>query len=259
MSQGIRVVAGTTAASPDEARPVGTVGNGVSDSVSDGASDGVSDDGGRAGAGDRRTEAGLETRTATGPAGRRGAGFVAACALAVAGTAGSVAFGVAWATQRAHQAAATRAETKARTFLIDLTNFDSKTVDADFSAITSMATGTFAGQANKFFDSSIRQELQQALASSRGQVRDLYVQSVTGDQATVYAVVTQLYTNDKITSPQSDVLRMVVDLRQTGGTWKVADVTVLEGPSLSSGGSGSAGAGGAPSAAPTGSGSTGGG
>lgn len=246
MSQGIRVVGAPP--DPDEVPVVGSAVDDRADSVGPAATAESASPARRRRLGRRRRR-----REGRAPAGRRGAGFVAACALVVAGWAGSVVFGVAWATQRAHQAAATQAEAKSRSFLVDLTNFDSKTVDADFSAITSMATGTFAGQANKFFNSSIRQELQRALASSRGQVRDLYVQRVTGDQATVYAVVTQLYTNDKITSPQSDVLRMVVDLRRTGGTWKVADVTVLEGPSLSSS-AGSAGASSASSAAthPTG-------
>ncbi|HEX3946352.1 MAG TPA: hypothetical protein VHW47_01550, partial [Acidimicrobiales bacterium] len=91
-----------------------------------------------------------------------------------------------------------------------------------------------AGQADKFFNSSIRQELENALASSRGQIRSLYVQSYGGGQASVYAVVDQLYVNNKISSPQSDVLRIVVDLTQAGGAWKISDVTVLTGPSLGS-------------------------
>ena len=47
-------------------------------------------------------------------------------------------------------------------------------------AVSSMATGPFAAQAQKFFNSSIRQDLQKALASSRGQIRALDVQSDAG-------------------------------------------------------------------------------
>jgi len=156
--------------------------------------------------------------------------------LAVLGVAGTAGFGLAWAGLHERQAGEAQASASARSFLVDLTNFDAKTVDADFGAITSMATGNFATQAQKFFNSAIRQDLEKALASSRGQVRSLYVQSYGGGQATVYAVVDQLYVNDKITSPQTDVLRMVVSLRQVDGNWKVADVTVLQGPSLTAGG-----------------------
>lgn len=152
--------------------------------------------------------------------------------LAVLGIGGTVGFGLAWSGLHARAAGEAQARTAARAFLVDLTNFDAKTVDADFHAITSMATGPFAAQAQRFFNSAIRQELQKALASSRGQIRDLFVQSYGNGQAAVYGVVDQLYVNDKISSPQTDVLRLVVDLAQHGGAWKVADVTVLQGPSL---------------------------
>lgn len=154
--------------------------------------------------------------------------------LAILGLAGTIWFGVAWAGLQARQTGESQARASARSFLVDLTNFNAKTVDADFGAITSMSTGTFATQAKKFFNSSIRQDLEKALASSRGQVRSLYVQSYGGGQATVYAVLDQLYVNNKITSPQTDVLRVVVTMHQVGGRWKVADVTVLQGPSLGS-------------------------
>ena len=129
---------------------------------------------------------------------------------------------------------AAQARQAASTFLTDLTNFDAKSVDADFARLTAMSTGPFAKQANQFFNSSIRQQLENALASSRGQVRSLYVQSVGGGQATVYAVIDQLYVNRTLSAPQSDVLRVVVQLTDASGSWKVSDVTVLEGPSLAS-------------------------
>lgn len=172
---------------------------------------------------------------------RRRGGTVVLAVLAVLGIAGTVGFGLAWAGLHSRQSGETQARDAARSFVVDLTNFDAKTVDADFRAITSMATGPFASQAQKFFNSAIRQDLQRALASSRGQVRSMYVQTYGTGQATVYAVVDQLYVNDKITTPQTDVLRLVVTMTQVAGRWRVADVTVLQGPALSSGSSGSAG------------------
>ncbi|HVX23232.1 MAG TPA: hypothetical protein VHB02_17965 [Acidimicrobiales bacterium] len=177
--------------------------------------------------------------------------------MAVLGVAGTVGFGVAWAGQRGQAGGEAQAKASARTFLVALTNFDAKTVDADFSAITHMATGSFAGQADKFFNSSIRQQLEDALASSRGQIRDLYVQTYDGARASVYAVVDQLYANNKLSSPQSDVLRIVVDLAQVGGAWKVANVTVLTGPSLGSGSGAAASTGTTGSTASTGTGTSG--
>ncbi len=159
--------------------------------------------------------------------------LVAVTVVALLGVAGTIGFGLAWSAQSSRNQAATQVRQTSSRFLTDLTNFDAKTVDADFSAITSMATGTFAGQARTFFNSAIRQELEDALASSRGQIRSLYVETVTGNRASTYAVVDQLYANNKITAPQSDVLRVVVDLTDTASGWKVSDVTVLQGPTSS--------------------------
>ncbi len=176
----------------------------------------------------------------TAPRGRRRGLTILLALLAVLGIAGTVGFGLAWAGLHAQTSGEAQARTAARSFLVDLTNFDAKSVDADFQAITSMSTGQFASQAQRFFNSSIRQELQRALASSRGQVRALYVQSYGTGQATVYGVVDQLYANDKVSTPQTDVLRIVLTMAEVSGRWKVADVTVLQGPSLSPGTSSSA-------------------
>ncbi len=122
-------------------------------------------------------------------------------------------------------------------------HFNAKTVDSDFNSINAMATGSFASQSNQFFNSSIRQALEKAAAESRGQIRNIYVQSESASSASVYAVVDQEYANNKITTPGSDVVRILVYLSKVGSTWKISNVTVLEGASPASAGtpSGSAG------------------
>jgi hypothetical protein len=67
--------------------------------------------------------------------------------------------------------------------------------------------------------------------------------AVVAGTASVYAVVDQTYVNNKITSPQADVVRLVADLKQVGGVWKISDVTVLEGATPASTGSASGSAG----------------
>lgn len=130
-------------------------------------------------------------------------------------------------------------------FLTEVFNFNAKTVDSDFNAVTRMATGAFSTQSQQFFNTSIRKALEQALAESRGQIRHLEVQSENqGDgRASVYAVIDQTYVNNKTTSPQADVVRLIADLQQVGGVWKISNVTVLEGatPASASSASGSAG------------------
>jgi hypothetical protein len=163
--------------------------------------------------------------------------------LAVLGLLGTLVFGLLWAGKGSSAGTDPAMTGAARAFMTDLTNFNAKSIDADFNAITSMATGTFSGQASDFFNSSIRTQLQDALAESRGQIRDLYVQSASARQGSVYVVDDQVYANNKITTPQSDVLRVVVDLAKVGTVWKISDVTVLEGATPASTGSASGSAG----------------
>jgi hypothetical protein len=132
-----------------------------------------------------------------------------------------------------------------RTFLTNFFNFDAKTVDANFNTVEGMATGKFSSQAQQFFNSNIRKALQQALAESRGQIRYLEVQKDDpgAGTASIYAVIDQTYVNNKINTPQSDVVRLTADLKQVNGTWKIANVTVLEGATPQSAGSASGSAG----------------
>ena len=159
--------------------------------------------------------------------------------LAIVGLLGTLVFGILYATKSSGSGQNPAVTSAAQTFLDDFFNFNAKSVDTDFNAITDMATGQFSTQAKQFFNSSIRTELEQALAESRGQIRALYVQSETPTTATVYAVIDQTYVNNKITTPQADVVRLVVNLENVGGTWKISDVTVLEGASPASAGTAS--------------------
>jgi hypothetical protein len=163
-------------------------------------------------------------------------------ALSAAGIVGTLVFGLLWAGSSAGQPNAAVLNAS-RTFLSDLTNFNAKSVDSDFSSVTAMATGSFATQAKRFFNSEIRTDLEKALAESRGQIRGVYIQSNNGSQASVYGVVDQVYVNNKITTPQADVLRILVDLQLVGSTWKISNVTVLEGATPASAGSPSGSAG----------------
>jgi predicted lipid-binding transport protein (Tim44 family) len=169
--------------------------------------------------------------------------FLVMSVLAAAGLVGTLVFGLLWAGSSGSGTQDAAVISTATTFLGDLTNFNAKTIDPDFAAITSMATGTFSGQANRFFNSTIRVDLEKALAESRGQVRSIYVQNDNGNQASVYAVVDQVYANNKIATPQTDVLRVVVNLQIVSGSWKISDVTVLEGATPATAGSASGSAG----------------
>jgi hypothetical protein len=167
--------------------------------------------------------------------------------LAAIGVIGTLVFGVLYTTKSNSSGPVQdpAVVSASRAFLTDFFNFNAKTVDADFNAVDGMATGAFATQAQQFFNASIRKALEQALAESRGQIRYVAVQSENqgAGTASVYAVVDQTYVNNKITSPQADVVRLVADLKQVNGVWKISDVTVLEGATPASAGSASGSAG----------------
>lgn len=158
--------------------------------------------------------------------------------FALVGWAGAIGFGLAWAGQSS-QASADAAVRKVSTdFVMALTNFTPSTIDSDFSRIIGYSTGTFATQAHQFFDTQIRKQLQTALASSRGQVRHLFVQSLSGNQASVYVVVDQTYVNSKTPTPQADTLRLIIGLTDLSSGWHISSVGVLGTPSGAGSGSG---------------------
>ncbi len=162
--------------------------------------------------------------------------------VAALGIVGTLVFGILWTTKSGAGPVQDPAVVSAsRAFLTDFFNFNAKTVDADFNAVGGMATGAFANQAQQFFNASIRKALEQALAESRGQIRYLAVQAENEGAGTssVYAVVDQTYVNNKISTPQADVVRLIADLKQVNDVWKISGVTVLEGATPGSTGSAS--------------------
>ncbi len=166
--------------------------------------------------------------------------FRAVSLLAVLGLLGTLVFGILYATKSSGGVVQDPAVLSAsRTFLDDFFNFNAKSVDSDFTAITNMATGSFSTQAKEFFNSNIRSALEKALAESRGQVRYLEVQSENpgAGTASIYAVIDQTYVNNKINTPQADVVRLTAGLQRVNGVWKISDVTVLEGATPGSVGS----------------------
>jgi hypothetical protein len=156
--------------------------------------------------------------------------FLVCAVLIVAGFSGTGYFGSQWLAQRSSAAETAQVRTTSAEFVTALTNFDPGTVDADFARIQHLATGSFATQARQFFGSSIRQQLQAAGAASRGQVLDLFIEALSGSQATVFAVVDQTYLNSKMTSPTADTLRLELVLSDGSSGWLVSTVTVVQSP-----------------------------
>ena len=146
------------------------------------------------------------------------------------GILGTLIFATLWMLEVRSDRQADRAEDTARDFVIALTNFDGDTINEDFDRIESYATDEFVEDLDRFFDAETRQALATVQASSRGQIRHLYMQSFDDGRARFFAVVDQTIANSKLPAPQSDELRLEFGLRETGGNWRVYDLRVLQAP-----------------------------
>lgn len=157
--------------------------------------------------------------------------------LAVLGVIGTIGFALAWraadgqaATEDGLAPAVVEMRTTGREFAIALTNFDASTIDADFDRILDFATGDFAEEADRFYDEEIRTQLRDAQATSRSEIRDIYVQSFDGDTGVVFFVADQTVANNLSPQPITDTLRVELGMLRVEGEWKVRTVEVLDAP-----------------------------
>lgn len=157
--------------------------------------------------------------------------------LAVLGVLGTIGFGLAWRTADSRAVtedglapAVVDMRTAGREFAIALTNFDASTIDADFDRIVDFATGDFAEEADRFYDEEIRAQLRDAQATSRSEIRDIYVQSFSGDTGSVFFTADQTVANNLSPQPITDTLRVELGMIRVEGEWKVRTVEVLDAP-----------------------------
>jgi Mce-associated membrane protein len=155
--------------------------------------------------------------------------------VAVLGLAGTILFASLWSGLRHQRDTEHSVARVARQFTLVLTNFDAKTVDADFDRIIGYATGDFLDQARATFGADLRKALIERQASSRGQIRFLFTEDVKGDTADVFVVVDQTIANNVLKSPQDDEVRMDIALKKVSGEWRVSELTVLQAPPVPTG------------------------
>ncbi|MCU1354019.1 MAG: hypothetical protein JWM05_3228 [Acidimicrobiales bacterium] len=157
-------------------------------------------------------------------------------AIAVLGLAGTLGFGLAWRQARGDRGSAATAgptgpaadmQVAARDFAMALTTFDGATIDRDVARLDKYGTGKFGDELSQFFSTKIRTQLKEAQASSRGDIRSLYVESFDGDRGRAFAVVDQTIANNRFPQPQADTLRLDLGLKLVDGAWKVFDVQTV--------------------------------
>ena len=76
------------------------------------------------------------------------------------------------------------------------------------------------------------EQLAENQASERGEVVDLFVQSIDDDDAHVFAVVQVRAVNRILQTPRSDTVRVDMSMTRVDGEWRVYDFLTLDGLSV---------------------------
>lgn len=139
-------------------------------------------------------------------------------------------FAVLWSGERSDDRRREEVEAAARGFLLALTNFAPDTIDQDVQEIRSFAVGQFADEVGETFSPEQVAAIRENEATSVGRVRNLFVQSLQEDTATVFGVVDETVANSSSPTPRSDVLRLEIGLIETSEAWKVDRVEILQSP-----------------------------
>lgn len=150
---------------------------------------------------------------------------IAALALAAAAV-----FAVLWQQGEAREREREEVRKAGESFVTALVNFSHETIVEDADRIRSFAVGRFEEEAGVFFGARAIEAIQEAEASSRGDIESLFVESVADDQASVFAVVSETITNAQATEPQTEIVRLHVEMVNVDDTWKVESVEVLQSP-----------------------------
>lgn len=147
---------------------------------------------------------------------------IAILALAIAAFAGTQ-----WADLYAAERAREDVRQQATDLVLSLTTFEGETIEEWVADAQARATGDYAEQLSTLFDQSLRDALREQEVVSRGEVDRLFVQNVDGDEASVFALVTQTIVNATTTDPVQDELRMDITMERVDDRWLASDVAVL--------------------------------
>ena len=117
------------------------------------------------------------------------------------------------------------AQTSSR-FLTLLSTFNAATLDTQRAKILAYATGKFRADYQQVLDQTFLSALREVNADSKGRVLQVAVSSLTGDSATVLAIVGVSITNKNLTTPNVRERLFELSLVHTKDGWKIDAVTI---------------------------------
>lgn len=118
----------------------------------------------------------------------------------------------------------------ARRFLLALTNFSAQRIDEDVEEIRAFGVGQFAEEVEQTFSEERLAAIRENQVVSTGRVDSVFVQTLEGSTASVFAVVNETIINASLTAPRADVLRVLLEMIETPEGWRVSSVEILQSP-----------------------------
>ena len=150
---------------------------------------------------------------------------------AVLGIAGTLVFFFLWRGEKDDDAREGDVRDAAEEFLQALFEFDGATINEDWDHLISLTTGDARlGAEQEFGSPENRQEMAENRVASRWDPRDVFVQTIDGNNASVFAVGDQTIANDLQPQPVRDQLRIEITFLHEDGEWKVSRIDLLQAP-----------------------------
>lgn len=142
----------------------------------------------------------------------------------------AVAFAVLWQRAEGAQRAEGQLRDRAREFVLALTDFSSESIESDVDDIRSFATGRFAEEVDQLFSDETIAAIEEAEATSRAEVQEVFVQSMGSESASVFVVVSEEVTNKTLDEPEPGLIRLEIEMVKSASAWKVEDVRLFQSP-----------------------------
>ncbi|WP_158886732.1 hypothetical protein [Amycolatopsis anabasis] len=146
--------------------------------------------------------------------------------LFVAGIAAGVTFFLLYKDKSDVDSAKDAALSTARSYAVTVTTYDYQNLDKNFADVLDGATGEFKDQYTGA-SGTLRQLIQQAKATAKGNVIDAAVKSASADQAEVTLFVDQSVTNAATQQPRVDRNRVLMKLERHDDRWLVSSLQLV--------------------------------
>jgi hypothetical protein len=138
-----------------------------------------------------------------------------------------------WQQTRARDTARDQARFAAIEVARLLTEWDaSDGLEDTRTALQAVAGDDFAEQIDELFGADEVQQLVEAKVTSDGEIGDVFVQSLEGDLAEVFVVVTQTTTTQTVDVPTTVVQRAAITLERQDGQWIAVSVELTSDETL---------------------------